>query len=420
MGPARPQWLAAFTLALLLHVAAGMALITFWQERPRVPATAGAGGVEVALFAGFERALREAAIESPGLAGAQAAPLEPLLAPTQSAPVEPFPALMDHFAEVADAVPVETPEAVAPAVAEAPLATPAIAPVDTIDLAVPLAHADPSPLGVVPSDILPVADAIERIPLAPTEAIPVLHAADSVAVADAPAPFDWPQSAADAAQEAAAPRLAPEAAQELPTAPASSPDLIGGLETTIAHSREIEIPEALAMAPMEIIQAREPEPTPIPAQPPSPQRDVAEETSASETAASMRAMAQPEASAEGMVAAAPAPSPTADDRQGAEQAARPGIEAAYLAALQARLERYKDYPRLAQRRGEEGTVLLRFTINRHGMVIEHAIVQSSGHTSLDNSVEHMIRRAQPLPAIPFEMGRDWIQVILPVQFQLER
>jgi TonB family protein len=54
------------------------------------------------------------------------------------------------------------------------------------------------------------------------------------------------------------------------------------------------------------------------------------------------------------------------------------------------------------------------------MVIEHAIVQSSGFQSLDNSVEHMIRRAQPLPAIPHEMGRDWMQVILPVQFQLER
>ena len=100
--------------------------------------------------------------------------------------------------------------------------------------------------------------------------------------------------------------------------------------------------------------------------------------------------------------------------------ASPGIEEAYFAALRAWLDRHKDYPRLAQRRGEEGTVLLRFTVNRYGMVLDHAIVQSSGHVALDNSVEHLIRRAQPLPWIPPEMGVDWLQVIIPVQFRLER
>lgn len=104
----------------------------------------------------------------------------------------------------------------------------------------------------------------------------------------------------------------------------------------------------------------------------------------------------------------------------AAPAPSPEIEQAYFAALRAWLDRHKDYPRLAQRRGEEGTVLLWFTVNRYGMVLEHAIVQSSGHVALDNSVEHLIRRAQPLPWIPPEMGVDWLQVIIPVQFRLER
>lgn len=98
----------------------------------------------------------------------------------------------------------------------------------------------------------------------------------------------------------------------------------------------------------------------------------------------------------------------------------PGIQDQYFRALRDWLDRHKDYPRLAQRRGEEGTVVLAFTLNRYGMVLEHAIVRSSGHRMLDNTVEHLIRRAQPLPAIPPEMNVELLQVIVPIEFRLER
>jgi periplasmic protein TonB len=98
----------------------------------------------------------------------------------------------------------------------------------------------------------------------------------------------------------------------------------------------------------------------------------------------------------------------------------PGIQDQYFRALRDWLDRHKDYPRLAQRRGEEGTVVLAFTLNRYGMVLEHAIVRSSGYTMLDNTVEHLIRRAQPLPAIPPEMNVELLQVIVPIEFRLER
>jgi periplasmic protein TonB len=98
----------------------------------------------------------------------------------------------------------------------------------------------------------------------------------------------------------------------------------------------------------------------------------------------------------------------------------PGIQDQYFRVLRDWLDRHKDYPRLAQRRGEEGTVVLAFTLNRYGMVLEHAIVRSSGHTMLDNTVEHLIRRAQPLPAIPPEMNIELLQMIVPIEFRLER
>jgi TonB family protein len=303
------------------------------------------------------------------------------------------------------------------------------------------------------------------VPVAPTEVIPVLEAADTVAVADTVAAFETSEPAIDPVREAPIPPAspmppvpsvsepalppAPEPVPELPAlvpltvaeaplaespsaaaetapapvepeTPAALPDAVEMMATPAADPLGLEVPETLAMAPLEIVQAQEPEPAPRPAE--ETLRDPAdsEEERVAESPSGTRPTAPPEASEDGIVAAAPPPSPAAEEARHSAQPARPGIEAAYLAALQARLERYKDYPGPARRRGEEGTVLLRFTINRYGMVIEHAIVQSSGFQSLDNSVEHMIRRAQPLPAIPHEMGRDWMQVILPVQFQLQR
>jgi periplasmic protein TonB len=111
---------------------------------------------------------------------------------------------------------------------------------------------------------------------------------------------------------------------------------------------------------------------------------------------------------------APAPEIAREGRQA------PGVQDQYFRALRDWLDRHKDYPRVSQRRGEEGTVVLAFTLNRYGMVLEHAIIRGSGHTMLDNTVEHLIRRAQPLPPIPPEMNAEILQVIVPIEFRLER
>ncbi len=511
MEPARRQWLAAFTLALLLHAAAGMTLIASWQERPRLPATAGAGGMEVALFPAFEQALREASIETPDLTGTEAAPLEPALVPPELAPLEPTlpqlaeavpaasppertestPVPLDTTTVPTDIVPLESvepsrvaeaPAAVtveptplesvdSPAALEAPEAMEALPvervydAVEPVDLDAPPATSLPTVLADLPAEPLDTGEAPAADPIAPTEIIPVPQAAESVAVADTVDAFEIPERARDAAREEPVPiepplssvsgsvppsapgpvpelpvlaplqvAEAPFAAVPLPTAtaesapvpvepeaPAALPDVVETFATPAPDPTEPDVLQTRAMAPMEIVRAREPEPAPRPAEQTLREPAESDAEPVSDSPSGTRSTAPAEALEEGIVAAAPPPpSASAEDAQRPEQPARPGIEAAYLAALQARLERYKDYPRPAQRRGEEGTVLLRFTINRYGMVIEHAIVQSSGFQSLDNSVEHMIRRAQPLPAIPHEMGRDWMQVILPVQFQLER
>jgi periplasmic protein TonB len=98
----------------------------------------------------------------------------------------------------------------------------------------------------------------------------------------------------------------------------------------------------------------------------------------------------------------------------------PGSTADYIATLQAWLARHKEYPRSAQKRGQEGTALLYFVIDRNGRVLEHQLRQSSGYRALDKEVMAMIERAQPLPSIPDDMPMQQMELVLPVQFFLRQ
>jgi periplasmic protein TonB len=82
------------------------------------------------------------------------------------------------------------------------------------------------------------------------------------------------------------------------------------------------------------------------------------------------------------------------------------------------LERHKRYPRLAQEQRQEGTVYLRFAIDRQGRVVSSQIERGSGYALLDEEVSALIRRAQPLPAPPPEVPGARIELTVPIQFTL--
>jgi protein TonB len=107
-----------------------------------------------------------------------------------------------------------------------------------------------------------------------------------------------------------------------------------------------------------------------------------------------------------------APAPT----QAAPQSG--AIPSTWQDALRAHLARFKRYPMLAQRRGEEGTALVRFAMNRTGMVLSVAVVRGTGHSELDQEAQHWIERAQPLPLPPPEVPGDSIELVIPLKFEL--
>lgn len=125
--------------------------------------------------------------------------------------------------------------------------------------------------------------------------------------------------------------------------------------------------------------------------------------------------------------AVPIPAPAPTEASPPQQSAPPPPAAAqprndaldnYRAQLAAYLARYKRYPHASQVKGEEGTVLVRFTLDRRGGVSGVAIDRGSGHPLLDEEVLALLRRAAPMPPMPASMPENEREFSVPVSFSL--
>jgi TonB family protein len=101
------------------------------------------------------------------------------------------------------------------------------------------------------------------------------------------------------------------------------------------------------------------------------------------------------------------------------------VEAAYLTAKQKYLiefrgliENRKEYPLMARRRGIEGIVVIGVTIRKNGEVVEHKIVQASGHDILDQAALNLVKKINSFKAFPAELGNDDIDLKFPIAFKL--
>jgi protein TonB len=108
--------------------------------------------------------------------------------------------------------------------------------------------------------------------------------------------------------------------------------------------------------------------------------------------------------------AAPAP---------ASAAPPPGMLAArWESAVAAYIARFRQYPVMAQRRGDEGVALVRFAVDRAGNVSSVSLARSSGHPDLDREATAWVARAQPVPPPPPEITQSRIELMIPMRFEL--
>jgi protein TonB len=96
----------------------------------------------------------------------------------------------------------------------------------------------------------------------------------------------------------------------------------------------------------------------------------------------------------------------------------PHVATSWETSLVKHLEQYKRYPSDAQSRGEEGVVMLSFSVDRSGHVLARQVVKSSGFPDLDQEVIAMIERAQPLPPFPPDMTDAKLDLTVPIRFSL--
>jgi protein TonB len=97
-----------------------------------------------------------------------------------------------------------------------------------------------------------------------------------------------------------------------------------------------------------------------------------------------------------------------------------GARGSYEQLLAAWLERYKQYPDLARRRGLEGTASLRVAIRRDGSVISAALQAPSHHDVLDRAALDLIHRAEPFPRMPNELAGERFEFVVPIRFHLDQ
>ena len=145
-----------------------------------------------------------------------------------------------------------------------------------------------------------------------------------------------------------------------------------------------------------------PEAAPAPAQSQATAAEPAPESKTETPDAEAIAPRKPE-KAEPAESAAPASAAAATDSE-TEAAARRAKARAYASAVSAELNRRRIYPAAARARGIVGAAKVGFTIDASGHVARFAILASSGHAILDESISKIMQamHTPPPPEGAFE------------------
>lgn len=228
--------------------------------------------------------------------------------------------------------------------------------------------------------------------------------------ANAPPPSP-PQAAIRVALAAVTAEPVPESAPEPVAEPMPTPP-----EPTTAP--EPLPPEPLPAEPTPPEPALRPDPIPEPVAAPPQAEPIPEPvtepvlSSSAAPAEGERTVAPPPALPEGAAPATNAPPPALNAKAQARQAS-------YFGQVLAWLDRHKRYPRDARRARIEGVAELFISIDRGGRVRDFRLVTGSGHPTLDDASLAMVRRADPLPAMPRDLPGDGLEFVVPVEFFLK-
>ena len=219
-----------------------------------------------------------------------------------------------------------------------------------------------------------------------------------------PMPTPEPPAPPQAPDLAAIPPTPPDTPSptESPPPPATSTPS----ETSPLPSIPTPPPAISALVPRVPPPPHPPPPKPRPATPP---RTVA--------AASLRSSPPSPTREAPPSTAAPAAAPEAVATTTAPAAPPAPIATDWQRELSGWLAAHKTYPDAARQRGEQGPVVLRFTVDRSGKVLEVTLVSGSGSPRLDDAAQAMLRNAS-LPPFPAAMPQERVTATVQIRYRL--
>ncbi len=81
------------------------------------------------------------------------------------------------------------------------------------------------------------------------------------------------------------------------------------------------------------------------------------------------------------------------------------------------IQKFKIYPAEARSQGMQGETVVRIRIDRQGNIRYYVLEHSTGYQVLDRAAIDMIRRANPVPAVPADYPKgDLMEFLIPVGF----
>jgi protein TonB len=193
--------------------------------------------------------------------------------------------------------------------------------------------------------------------------------------------------------------------QDRPPPVASPPPL-----QRVLPPEPLPAPLAEAVPPLPAVAATEPPPPPAPPRHP-PKQLPAKPHPITPTPAHRAVAAR---------APPPAPAPSsspAEDPALTPPAAPPPIAVDWQRVLASWLAAHKTYPDQARRTGEQGSVVLRFTADRSGHVLNAERIDTGAPAVLGTAAEPMLRGAA-VPPFPDTMPQERITITVRVRYAL--
>lgn len=204
------------------------------------------------------------------------------------------------------------------------------------------------------------------------------------------------------------------------------------LDVELAPPPKAETPPPLPVEPPkpEVVKPKpQVRPNPVPAPLPRQVQQVQQVQAVSEPAPAPRVeSAQQPPPPPAVIAAAPkaeeppafvAPPPEPPKPTGPSQQDIDAARNNYRNLLARAFDKHRQYPRLAQMRGWEGTVRLQLELDANGNITSSTVIESSGFEVLDKQALETARKASPLPPPPDPLRNRPFSIMVPVTFRLE-